>query len=425
MVSFALLRLVKLGLGGGWLPIVTPDSGTYRLPNARWLDLTAVLEAKRPFVMTITYAFLPNDEFRVMLQALIFTVCWSFLLIAVYITLNRPAVRTFGLLAFWLLGLSALTSQWDVLILSESLTISMLTASIAATLVWLYHRKPVYLLSAISLLLVAALIRPQLFIVVAFLTIAWWSFGRVVSSSTASYAAAGGLLTVGLILAIGQQFLNDARLSTDQLVSRTTWIYTNSLLPGSPFAERLSAQLPESAPACIKPVRPLGDTAGQFLIDEYRSSCPEGLVWVKSDFRNFYLLFLISDPIATATDTGRLLWDSTAIYLYGLGSEIGPDENLTSLFAFDQSRKFLIGFIVSATTALMAWPYVRRQVRQRLTVISALVVAFGLSWVGALLLQIADLHRTSVTSIVPINILLLAVFLIALEGITQKTRPDL
>jgi hypothetical protein len=425
LLSFFLLRLAKLALGGGAQPIVTPDSGTYRPADAGWLDFSAVLEAKRPFVMTFTYALIPNDQLRVVSQSLFFTFCWMSLLIAIYFALNKPWVRNLGLLSFWLLGFSSLTSQWESLVLSESLTISLLAASIAAVLVWLTNRKQKYLVISIILLIIAALIRPQLFVVVALSTLIWWVFGNRLISVTKNYISAGVLLTVGLLLAISQQVLNDARFSSDNLVNRTTWIYTNSLLPGSPFAERLRVALPESAPACIKPDGPLGDTAGQFLIDEYRADCPEGLAWIKSEFQSFYFSFLLEDPITTARDTSRLLWDSAAMYVYGVGGEIGPSEGFTSLFALDQSRTFVLGALITVVTVLVSWPYLRKRPRESIVFSWVLVGAFTLSWIAALLLQIADLHRTSVTSIVPINIFLLASFLFALDGLPKIVRSGI
>jgi hypothetical protein len=309
-----------------------------------------------------------------------------------------------------------------VLVLSESFTISLLSASLAAALLWLKNRQSTFLFVAISLLIVASLIRPQLFIVIAILTLCWWVFGTLTTPSIRVYVLAGCLFSVGFILAVGQQVLNDANFSQDKLVSRTTWIYTNAILSASPFAERLQEQLPAAAPKCIRPKLPLGDTAGQFLIDDYRVSCPEGLAWIKSDFRSFYVTFLISDPVTTVKDTSRLLWDSAAMYVYGIDGDIGPNQKLKRLFALDDSRIFVIGFLILSTTTLVSWPYLRKKTREKLVVSATLIVAFGISWVGALLLQIADLHRTSVTSIVPINILLLSSFLIALDGLRGRTK---
>ena len=422
LLSFILLRLVELAVNGV-TPIVTPDSGTYRISESGWLDFASVAEAKRPFVMTVVYALLPSDAFRIIAQSLFFTICWSMLLVAVYFMLDNRVTRSFGLIAFWLLGLSTLVSQWETLVLSESFTISLLSASIAGFLLWLKRRKQAYLISGIAALIVASLIRPQLFVAVAITTIAWWVLGKKLVPNVKQFLAAGTLLTLGLLLAVGQQLLNDANLSTDNLVNRTTWIYTNSLLPGSPFAERMRTSLPESAPSCIKPTAPLGDTAGQFLIDEYRTSCPEGLLWIKSDFQGFYLSFLVSDPISTIKDTSRLLWESAAMYVYGRSGELGPGESLTRFFALDQSRVFLVGLVVSLVTVIASWNYLRRRKKSMLIALATLVVAFAFSWVAALLLQIADLHRTSVTSIVPINILLLASFLIAIDGVAQATKP--
>jgi hypothetical protein len=403
-------------------PVVTPDSGTYRVGESSWLDFASVAEAKRPFMMTVVYALLPSDVFRVMTQSLLFTICWSMLLIAVYFMLDDKITRSVGLFAFWLLGLSTLVSQWETLVLSESFTISLLAASIAGCLLWLKRRKQAYLICGITALVVASLIRPQLFVAVAITTVVWWILGKRLMPNTKQFLTGGALLTFGLLLAVGQQLLNDANLSTDNLVNRTTWIYTNSLLPGSPFAERMRTSLPDSAPSCIKPSAPLGDTAGQFLIDEYRETCPEGLLWIKSDFQGFYLSFLVADPVSTFRDTSRLLWDSAAMYVYGRSGELGPGESLTGLFALDQSRVFVVGLVISLVTVIASWPYLRRKRKSMIAVLGTLITAFALSWVAALLLQIADLHRTSVTSIVPINILLLASFFVALDGVARVTK---
>ena len=416
------MQLVQLFLSDESNPISTPDSGTYRFPDAQWLDLRAIFEGKRPLLITGWYALFPSDELRVISQTLLYTVAWSFLIIATSKLYHNRLVGQVATASVWLLGFSTLVAQWNVLVLSESLTISLLAAALAALFIWIANGQTRFVQAFAVLLIAAALIRPQLFIVVVLVAVTWLIFGRRTKLTRTGYLATSVILVGGVILSIGQQFWNDRNFSTDQLVGRTTWIYTNALLPSSPFAERIVQALPSTAPDCIVPSEPLGDTAGQFLIEAYRANCPEGLLWIQENFQGVYWRFLVSDPVATVADTARLMWDSAAMYVYGTTYSLGPTKQLTSLFALDDSRYLVTTFVIAFATVLIGWSSFATWNRNVVTILFALITFFGVSWVGALLLQIADLHRTSVTSIVPINILLLALFFFAIDGIVKQAR---
>jgi hypothetical protein len=371
-------------------------------------------------VITGWYALWPNDELRVFAQSVVFVFAWSLLILATSKLFKNRLLSGGAAIVIWLLGFSPLVAQWNVLILSESLTISFLTASLAALLTWLRNQQVLYFQLFAVLLIGAALIRPQLFIVELLVAISWLFFGRRFQGMTQEYVMTSVVLVAGALLSIGQQLWNDHNSSDDQLVGRTTWIYTNALLPSSPFAERLVQALPPQTPECIVPKQPLGDTAGQFLIEQYRATCPEGLVWIQENFQEVYLRFLITDPVSTTSDIARLLWQSAAMYVYGTINSLGPNSQLSSLFALDDSRFFLLALVVIITTTLVSWRYLNTNLRKNISTLILLTFFFGLSWVAALLLQIADLHRTSVTSIVPINILLLIIFFSCIDELSNK-----
>jgi hypothetical protein len=109
----------------GVRPVRGPDSASY-------LKIDLLGRAERLWTVPLVYRPLANDAWRIVAQTTVFVLAWIFCARTVAATLERPALRRVVTVAILALGLA--TIDWNVAILSESLT-SSLTVVLLAT--WL------------------------------------------------------------------------------------------------------------------------------------------------------------------------------------------------------------------------------------------------------------------------------------------------
>jgi hypothetical protein len=124
VAAFAFLRAVAV-VGRGSLRY--SDSGTYE-------PLNFLGGAVRLPTIPALYALLPTDGLRVAGQLLIGIACWSTLAVVVAHSVRHPAVARVGAAAVLILGLTLQVAGWDMVILSESIGVSMAVLLVAAVL---------------------------------------------------------------------------------------------------------------------------------------------------------------------------------------------------------------------------------------------------------------------------------------------------
>jgi hypothetical protein len=122
-------------------PRVFPDSGTYVKYSRQSLFTQAFWAGPRPPTVPLLYKLLPDsDSWRTGAQLACSIVAWLALAAAVAWCVARPWVRLAGFAVVLAFSCSVWVTQWDAAVLSESLSISLSAAVLAAWLV--YVRAP-------------------------------------------------------------------------------------------------------------------------------------------------------------------------------------------------------------------------------------------------------------------------------------------
>lgn len=131
LVAFAALRIVAVA---GLDPVSYPDTRTYF-----WLDFAG--GAARLWTVPLLFRVLPGDGWRVAAELVIGILCWGALAVATARACLRPVVGACGAAAVLLLALTVQVTQWDLILLSESLALS-LTALGTALALFAAEKRP-------------------------------------------------------------------------------------------------------------------------------------------------------------------------------------------------------------------------------------------------------------------------------------------
>jgi hypothetical protein len=158
---------------------------------------------ERLWTTPLLYKLVPNDDARVVAQLLIGIACWSALAFAVAYSLTSRVLARVGAVLVLLLGLCAQVTEWDTILMSESLALSLL-ALLVASLLWLKLRPTRWRLIATLAVVVLWVFTKQfqatLLIPIAIVVITWILLRHrrliVVAVALAAIAAWGGYATV-------------------------------------------------------------------------------------------------------------------------------------------------------------------------------------------------------------------------------------
>jgi uncharacterized SAM-binding protein YcdF (DUF218 family) len=139
-VVFGLVAAAYVALRlAAFLPSSTlqyPDSGTYLHVAAQPLFSSDFLAGWRPWTLPLLYKVLPNyDDWRTAGQLVISIACWLALAGAVAWNVRRRGMQAVAFGLVLLFSLSIWITQWDRLLLTESLSVSLTAAVLAAWLV--------------------------------------------------------------------------------------------------------------------------------------------------------------------------------------------------------------------------------------------------------------------------------------------------
>ncbi len=280
-LAFALLRVWAVFLR---TVVRYPDSVTY-------FDIDFLGRATRLWTVPILYRALPNDDARVAAQTLIGILCWSALAFAVARSMRHPIVARAGALLVLLLGLCIQVTEWDDVLLSESLALSLM-ALMGASLLWLRLRRTRWTIAAV--LVVSMLwvftrqIQAAVFIPVAVLVIGWIAFRArrylPVAVAVAVVAAWGGYAIVGQ-----SRFVEDSAHGI--LVTRVLGapdaasFFTRAGMPDMPVLQKEYA-------AWVARQKFLGRASPVFRD-------PSWISWVNRHWNLTYVDWLLEHPVAT------------------------------------------------------------------------------------------------------------------------------
>ncbi|MDP1807298.1 MAG: hypothetical protein Q8K72_19125 [Acidimicrobiales bacterium] len=447
MGVYLLMRAVQLAMLGN--PVVTADTPMYRRAGQAWLDFgTTSLAGNslRPWPITVLYSLAPTDTWRVILQFLIATCCWSFCIWQFgRLTSHRVVSLGLGLAGAGLAGSSGV-SGFDAALLSESVTASMValfvgglvsvgsgrgrvptmtvtfvTASILGIL------RPVLIPLVLGAVLVAGLALaanrgrtgPALVpaLVLAMLgvgTVAYaWSYNVQVDKTWGDWMGVPGL--------------NGRTLTQYYLAAYTT--------PSGP--ELIDAMVAAGAPACIRqrqapaPAEPVD----RVRID--REGCAEGQAWLSERYLSTLAGHLARHPTAAFKYFGDALDDASVVSVQNAAGE----ESVPSLVPGPVERLFFTRRQGSGLGPLLMWSAIAGAalaVCRRLEVApSEFIGPPALRWpigfallagyaalAGTALLSAADASRVALPVTVLLRLLLLAVVVRAAVALSARLRDD-
>ena len=166
---WTILVFLVLGLMAAFLfsePVQLPDTPTYvPLPGQNaFAQVNLLGNAQRPWIVTLPYALIKNDNLIVLMQSAFSLASWGALLWASSFLRIRSHVLTWTVrIIIGSIGLSSLVIQWNPLLQSDSLAMSGAVLLVAGFLV-ASSKKPV---TGLLLLVVGALIVSQIRIITA------------------------------------------------------------------------------------------------------------------------------------------------------------------------------------------------------------------------------------------------------------------
>lgn len=419
-------------------------------------------DAVRAWPTVVLYGLAGSDPSRVALQTAIALAAWS-LLIWAFLARVRPLVAAVagGLLA--VLALAPVAYQWNLLILSDSLSISLVLGGVAllrlgvppgprATL-WTWLGLLALSLAGVSKLPATAILLAALVWCIA----RWARSGRLhdtisrpreATRANWGAIAAGGAAAVLLVVypvavnsAIDRAWVEGEPGGTSRNAVNFYFLTAtdiNSGLSPIPEASRAGAQglldraqaasdalvaaLPDDAPECLGRA-PFSGEPGPFDFREVQvRDCPDGVAWVQDRFVIWYATFLVTHPDYVADVLAyRLPVSLTAAPYTGYVSLVPPA--LALLFAdATLGEVTYLPLPLWLLAGLIAWAIVAvRFVRgRRIAGGSLLLAAFpgGIAaWSVTLLVMNAEMQRISAVATVP----LLAFSILLLAGLAQAT----
>ena len=143
MIAYVLLRVYAVAsvhqVWGDY-----PDSSTYRqvLGGRPYVIVSLLGNGLRPWTAPLFFALFPSDGWRVAAQLAVSIAAWLALAFTVFSELQRKVTRYLGLILLLVVSCSFLVMSWDLIILSESLALSMGAFLLAS---WIrFLSKPTY-----------------------------------------------------------------------------------------------------------------------------------------------------------------------------------------------------------------------------------------------------------------------------------------
>jgi hypothetical protein len=134
-----------------------PDSQSYLDVAKEQLHSAAFFAGARPWTVPLLYKLLPDsDAYRAAGQLVVSVLCWLALAIATARCVKHERLRFVGFAVVLLFSLSSSITRWDSLMLTESLSLSLTAAVIAAWLTLVRLPRP-RALSVASVLVVTLL----------------------------------------------------------------------------------------------------------------------------------------------------------------------------------------------------------------------------------------------------------------------------
>jgi hypothetical protein len=399
-----LFVLLVAATAGGVTASRFPDSATY-------LEVDLTGESGRLPVVPVLFALASNDGVRIGLQVIAAAASWGLLAVAVRRSTRTRLVGWLAMCSILVLPLAPALAEWNVAILSESLTISLSVATLATWSWWIRTRHLGWLVAA-TVVTTAFVLTRHLHIPIG----AAIALGLLVAALRSKQGQARGWAAGVLLVACA--------------VSGVLAVQ-NREIPRSNAVSILVDRIAER-PAALRYFRDHGlpafsdrqqDHIGDYLGNEEPFLGDRRLVrWVDDRFLSTYARFLASRPSYLLGDplenTRRVVATPAG---YGDPRRVLPSRTDALLYGWRSLQLLVIASAVAALAAARSRAF--RRAPAALLGVAAIVTAAFWVW-SVFLLSANELPRLGVPAGVMLRVGLLLVLTAAVDALAGPRVRD-
>lgn len=402
-------------------PITYPDSPTYIVAGEpisveinggdAWTgETTGTLSflgnSIRSWPNVLFYSLVSNNYERIILQTFLYILSFTILTLIIGFlysnnTLRSNTIHFLNLILF----LSPQVFQWNNLILSESLTISLIILDVSFLILFLAQPKNIFIfMSVLFLSTIIAIIKLNfvfvLFSVIIILLIFLWNnnvtFSKLLILSTIC------LFSLFCVIGINKNINDNWGVGDRPSRNTMNFFFITAEGPGTPFGIFLREKLPLGVPTCLKD-NWADDTQPYVHAGRMIDICPTGVRWVNENFIYWYAKLVISNPIYAFKYFKHYLPLINSSALYYTNTYVFVPHSLVHLYFVDTHVTH--GFIVSPLIALfillsVTISFLFRRFYKSFDLIFAIlgIVAF-LTMLSTMLLMTAEVQRIVIPSL--------------------------
>ena len=402
-IIFFLLIFFWLGLTFNYLthsPMSFPDTAGY-ISNPNFLDEHFSLSgnAQRGWPTVLLYWIAKNDNFRVLLQLIIYGISWSLLINAWLKNKNQK----YKILAGSLMVVLALTprfSQWNMMLISESLSMSLIILAFAFCKISFNYFESnglnsnklgvTYLFVSISFFSLSAVNRASLLLLsfLPFLLIIYVTYKFRIHKFLVVTLLITTIISVLYPLKYNSK-TNEFWSGNGDHLSRSSFYFMLNTAEGGAqpeWSEKLWSDITNQAPYCLLEFKSSGiddSRSPWYMSDLMAAKCQPGVHWLNENFERSYYKFILNNP------------GDSAKYLFSMTRKVNDDEDypantilpksLPMIFesTYEKQHSFqpVIGWLIVGLISLI-YLFLSKQKVTGNTLISALFFLFGYASVG-------------------------------------------
>ena len=286
---------------------VEPDSNGYRVPGEGWLlpSLASIVGHElRPFPINFVYGILSNDITRILFQTSLTCFAWTFLATEIRKQMLYQSQQKYLWLFFSLLVFSPSLIYRDLVILPESITLSVTLIAISIGLkLRTLERKPKKLLTLFTLLLTFLVIQRPTLSLLSITLLILFLFGRSIQGIKEfflQYRKISIILFFVSILGLASNLQNN-HVGWPNSFASSYPVYKDAFVPGlqmwsdHPFYRDWRAAYSKNGlPSCASKFSSFPGPY-EYSVESF-GECEEANKWLKDNFWESQVKTLVQNP---------------------------------------------------------------------------------------------------------------------------------
>jgi 4-amino-4-deoxy-L-arabinose transferase-like glycosyltransferase len=431
---FAAFLLGRLIILWGGKIFTSFDTFSYAYRNDPQWDrgslVSFVGHAPRPWGAPIFFVLFDDDRSRAVGQWAIGTLAWALLAWSIYRLLYHQVAQLVALAGILVLGLTRAVANWDFVILSESLSISLGVLALALYLWWLRTKSSWVLVLMVPVAIWCTYTRVDMFVMVAPLCVAlawhaWRSRQNAKLRNQAVAASAVLAIAIGLSYAvIGPETLRyQQRWSFEPAMSHERGLLVYRLrisVFGDPEVKAIFEQklgMPKCAAA---------DEFSEsgWAIDKFDAvirTCPELEAWTEQNVNGLWGRYAAAAPTVFARQIGQLTSSSLSGSAYAQTPAVVP--RVIEKASFPHKGTLLITFLALIVALGLAFAAGARKTHPRLLLIALVLAATALiSAVLTVIVSSGEVWRFGIQEAIAIRVAIVMLLAAALDARLTSRR---